>query len=39
VSDTDNLVVMLDAQDAYHQVADQETDIYWGPTWARRMKS
>jgi len=30
VSDTDSLVVMLDAQDAYHQVADRETDIYWG---------
>jgi hypothetical protein len=21
---------MLDAQDAYHHVADQEIDIYWG---------
>ncbi|MFS2067759.1 precorrin-6A synthase (deacetylating) [Pseudomonas sp. CT11-2] len=30
VSDADSLVVMLDAQDAYHHVADQETDIYWG---------
>ncbi len=30
VSDADSLVVMLDAQDAYHQVADRETDIYWG---------
>ncbi|MGF6399791.1 precorrin-6A synthase [Pseudomonas frederiksbergensis] len=30
VSDADSLVVMLDAQDAYHQVADQETEIYWG---------
>jgi precorrin-6A synthase len=30
VSDADSLVVMLDAQDAYHQVADQDTDIYWG---------
>ncbi|EJM51390.1 precorrin-6A synthase (deacetylating) [Pseudomonas sp. GM48] len=30
VSDADSLVVMLDAQDAYHQVVDQETDIYWG---------
>jgi len=30
VSDADSLVVMLDAQDAYHQVADQESDIYWG---------
>jgi len=30
VSDADSLVVMLDAQDAYRQVADQETEIYWG---------
>ena len=30
VSDADSLVVMLDAQDAYHQVADQQTEIYWG---------
>lgn len=30
VSDTDSLVVMLDAQDAYRQVADRETQIYWG---------
>ncbi|MDR6607681.1 precorrin-6A synthase (deacetylating) [Pseudomonas synxantha] len=30
VSDADSLVVMLDAQDAYHQVVDQDTDIYWG---------
>ncbi|MBN3862544.1 precorrin-6A synthase (deacetylating) [Pseudomonas frederiksbergensis] len=30
VSDADSLVVMLDAQDAYHCVADQETEIYWG---------
>ncbi|MFS2095101.1 precorrin-6A synthase (deacetylating) [Pseudomonas sp. Pseusp11] len=30
VSDADSLVVMLDAQDAYHNVADQETAIYWG---------
>jgi precorrin-6A synthase len=30
VSDAESLVVMLDAQDAYHQVADQETEIYWG---------
>jgi precorrin-6A synthase len=30
VSDADSLVVMLDAQDAYHQVADQESEIYWG---------
>jgi precorrin-6A synthase len=30
VSDADSLVVMLDAQDAYRQVADQDTHIYWG---------
>ena len=30
VSDADSLVVMLDAQDAYHQVVDQDTGIYWG---------
>ncbi|WP_025111262.1 precorrin-6A synthase (deacetylating) [Pseudomonas sp. H1h] len=30
VSDTDSLVVMLDAEDAYHSVADQQTEIYWG---------
>jgi precorrin-6A synthase len=30
VSDADSLVVMLDAQDAYHHVADRETEIYWG---------
>jgi len=30
VSDTDSLVVMLDAEDSYHQVTDQETEIYWG---------
>lgn len=30
VSDADSLVVMLDAQDAYRQVADRETQIYWG---------
>ncbi|MHC8314877.1 precorrin-6A synthase (deacetylating) [Pseudomonas sp. LB3P31] len=30
VSDADSLVVMLDAQDAYRQVADLETEIYWG---------
>ncbi|OYP97850.1 precorrin-6A synthase (deacetylating) [Pseudomonas mandelii] len=29
-SDADTLVVMLDAEDSYHQVADQETEIYWG---------
>ncbi|MCU7249120.1 precorrin-6A synthase (deacetylating) [Pseudomonas koreensis] len=30
VSDTDSLVVMLDAEDSYHHVADPETEIYWG---------
>ncbi|MDR6913301.1 precorrin-6A synthase [Pseudomonas sp. 3296] len=30
VSDADSVVVMLDAQDAYRQVADQQTVIYWG---------
>ena len=30
VSDTDSLVVMLDAEDAYRHVADQQTEIYWG---------
>ncbi|WP_166220038.1 precorrin-6A synthase (deacetylating) [Pseudomonas atagonensis] len=30
VSDTDSLVVMLDAEDSYHHVADPETRIYWG---------
>lgn len=30
VSDADSLVVMLDAHDSYHHVADQETHIYWG---------
>ncbi|MGG7675961.1 precorrin-6A synthase (deacetylating) [Pseudomonas sp. WC2] len=30
VSDADSLVVMLDAEDAYHQVGDPETQIYWG---------
>ncbi|CAI8800397.1 Precorrin-6A synthase (deacetylating) [Pseudomonas sp. IT-93MI4] len=29
-SDTDSLVVMLDAEDSYHHVADQQTEIYWG---------
>ncbi|MDR9751793.1 precorrin-6A synthase (deacetylating) [Pseudomonas sp. SZMC_28357] len=29
-SDADSLVVMLDAQDAYQQVADRDTEIYWG---------
>lgn len=38
VSDADSLVVMLDAEDSYHQVADQQTEIYWGLTWARRMR-
>jgi precorrin-6A synthase len=30
VSDADSMVVMLDAQDAYRQVADPDTEIYWG---------
>jgi len=30
VSATDSLVVMLDAEDSYHHVADQQTEIYWG---------
>ena len=30
VSDAESLVVMLDSQEVYHQVADQETEIYWG---------
>ena len=30
VSDADSLVVMLDAEDSYYRVADQETEIYWG---------
>jgi precorrin-6A synthase len=30
MSDADSLVVMLDAQDAYRQVADRQTQIYWG---------
>ncbi|APC14729.1 precorrin-6A synthase (deacetylating) [Pseudomonas frederiksbergensis] len=30
VSDADSLVVMLDAEDSYQQVADQEQQIYWG---------
>ncbi|WP_339538724.1 precorrin-6A synthase (deacetylating) [Pseudomonas sp. RA_15y_Pfl2_54] len=30
VSDADSLVVMLDAEDAYHRVADPQTEIYWG---------
>jgi precorrin-6A synthase len=30
VSEADSLVVMLDAEDSYHRVADQETEIYWG---------
>ncbi|WP_027925215.1 precorrin-6A synthase (deacetylating) [Pseudomonas sp. URMO17WK12:I12] len=30
VSDADSVVVMLDAQDAYRQVADLQTEIYWG---------
>ncbi|MGJ7515815.1 precorrin-6A synthase (deacetylating) [Pseudomonas baetica] len=30
VSDADSLVVMLDARDAYQQVADRDIEIYWG---------
>ncbi|MFJ2458458.1 precorrin-6A synthase (deacetylating) [Pseudomonas neuropathica] len=30
VSDADSLVVMLDAEDSYQRVADQQTRIYWG---------
>ncbi|MGY2259204.1 precorrin-6A synthase (deacetylating) [Pseudomonas sp. SDO55104_S430] len=30
VSDADCLVVMLDAHDSYRQVADKDTEIYWG---------
>ncbi|MDR9861153.1 precorrin-6A synthase (deacetylating) [Pseudomonas baetica] len=30
VSAADSLVVMLDAEDAYQQVADRQTQIYWG---------
>jgi precorrin-6A synthase len=30
VSDADSLVVMLDAEDSYRHVADQDLDIYWG---------
>ncbi|MCU1752849.1 precorrin-6A synthase (deacetylating) [Pseudomonas sp. 6D_7.1_Bac1] len=30
VSDADSLVVMLDAEDSYRQVADQDQQIYWG---------
>jgi precorrin-6A synthase len=30
VSEADSVVVMLDAQDAYRQVADPDTEIYWG---------
>ncbi|PKH12503.1 precorrin-6A synthase (deacetylating) [Pseudomonas sp. 43NM1] len=30
VSEADSLVVMLDAEDSYHHVADPETQIYWG---------
>ncbi|MFJ4194042.1 precorrin-6A synthase (deacetylating) [Pseudomonas sp. NPDC089534] len=30
VSDADSVVVMLDAQDAYRQVADQDAEIFWG---------
>ena len=30
VSDADSVVVMLDAEDSYKHVADQDLDIYWG---------
>ncbi|EJL02891.1 MULTISPECIES: precorrin-6A synthase (deacetylating) [Pseudomonas] len=30
VSDAANVVVMLDAEDAYRQVGDPDTQIYWG---------
>ncbi|MFJ7314578.1 precorrin-6A synthase (deacetylating) [Pseudomonas sp. NPDC098747] len=30
VSDADSVVVMLDAEDSYHHVADPQTEIYWG---------
>ncbi|MGC5704011.1 precorrin-6A synthase (deacetylating) [Pseudomonas sp. NFXW11] len=30
VSDADSLVVMLDAEDSYRQLRDQDLDIYWG---------
>ena len=30
VSDTDSLVVMLDAEASYRHVEDQQTEIYWG---------
>ena len=30
VSDADSLVVMLDAEDSYHHVADPQTEIFWG---------
>ena len=30
VSDADSVVVMLDAEDSYQRVADQQTEIYWG---------
>lgn len=30
VSDADTLVVMLDAEDSYRTLADQDRDIYWG---------
>ena len=29
-SDADTLVVMLDAEDSYRSVADQDLEIYWG---------
>ena len=30
VSDADSFVVMLDAEDSYHHVADPQTEIFWG---------
>lgn len=30
VGDAASVVVMLDAEDAYHQVSDPDTQIYWG---------
>ena len=30
LSEADSVVVMLDAEDSYHHVADPETQIYWG---------
>lgn len=30
VSESDSLVVMLDAEDSYQRVADRQTEIFWG---------